>query len=153
MSLGPTITETLNRARADLRMGVPVVLSSGGASALAVAAEVLSSDRLAELRVMGPLTLAITARRAETLKARAYDGDIARIAVPADVTAAWVAGVADPNDDLRSPMKGPFRSERDGPADIHRAAIQLAKSAHLLPAAIVLPVALPGIFYTRAGGQ
>ena len=141
MSLGPTITETLNRARADLRMGVPVVLSSGGASALAVAAEVLSSDRLAELRVMGPLTLAITARRAETLKARAYDGDIARIAVPADVTAASLAGAADPNDDLRSPMKGPFRSERDGPADIHRPAIQLAKSARLLPAAIVLPVA------------
>jgi GTP cyclohydrolase II len=37
-------------------------------------------------------------------------------------------------------MKGPLRSLRDGPADLHRAAILLAKSAHLLPAAVVLPV-------------
>jgi GTP cyclohydrolase II len=32
------------------------------------------------------------------------------------------------------------RSLRDGPAELHRAAILLVKSAHLLPAAVVLPV-------------
>jgi GTP cyclohydrolase II len=48
--------------------------------------------------------------------------------------------MADPVDDLRVPMKGPFHSLRDGPADLHRAAIALAKSAHLLPAALLLPV-------------
>jgi GTP cyclohydrolase II len=137
-TLGPDILERLNRARADLRMGVPVALVSESGAALVVAAESLTPARLAALRVMGPLTLAVTARRAETLKARAYDGDVARIAVPTDADAAWVAAVADPADDLSSPMKGPFQTRRDGPADLDRAAIRLAKSARLLPAALVL---------------
>ena len=82
MSLRPTQTETLARARNDLRLGLPVVLVGGGQAALAVAVEALTADRLADLRSLGPMDLALTARRAETLKARAYDGDLARIAVP-----------------------------------------------------------------------
>ena len=138
LPFGPDIVERLNRARADLRMGVPVALVADDSAAVAVAAETVSPGRLAALRVMGPLTLAVTARRAETLKARAYDGDVARIAVPADADAAWVRSVADPADDLSSPMKGPFRTGRGGSAALHRAAIRLAKSARLLPAALVL---------------
>jgi GTP cyclohydrolase II len=84
--------------------------------------------------------LAITARRAETLKARAYDGDLARLALPTDAALPWVRAVADPSGDLASPMKGPFRSARDGDATLHRLALRLAKSAHLLPAALVVEV-------------
>jgi GTP cyclohydrolase II len=51
-----------------------------------------------------------------------------------------VNAVADPADDLASPMKGPFRSARDGDATLHRLAIRLAKSARLLPAALVVDV-------------
>ena len=141
MPLGPTITERLNRARADLRMGVPVVLCDAEGAALVVAAEALDDARLAAMRAMGPLVLAITAHRAETLKARAYDGDLARIAVPPDADLAWIEGVADPADDLSHPMKGPFRTLRDGPASLHRGAILLAKTARLLPAALVLDLA------------
>jgi len=142
MSLGPTIVEQLARARADLRLGVPVVLSGSGQAVVAVAAETLDAARLAQLRVMGgELVLAVTARRAETLKARAYDGDLARIVVPPDVGLAWIRAVADPADDLNAPMKGPLQSARGGEAALHRAALTLVKSAHLLPAAVVLPVA------------
>ena len=142
--LGPSIIERLNRARADLRMGVPVVLTGDGSAVLAVAAEALDAVRLERMRQMGgALVLAITSRRAETLKARAYDGDLARVLVPGDATLGWVQAVADPADDLNSPMKGPFISQRDGTPDLHRAAIALAKSARLLPAALVLPVANP----------
>ncbi len=140
MSLGPTIIERLARARADLRLGVPVVLTAGGRGALAVAVETLSAARLAGLRDMGAPELVLTARRADTLKARAYDGDLARIAIPDGAALPWLRAIADPADDLNAPMKGPFRSLRDGPADLHRAAIQLVKSAHLLPAALVVPV-------------
>jgi len=140
MSLGPTIIERLARARADLRLGVPVVLTAGGCGALAVAVETLSAARLAGLRDMGAPELVLTARRADTLKARAYDGDLARIAIPDGAALPWLRAIADPADDLNAPMKGPFRSLRDGPADLHRAAIQLVKSAHLLPAAVVVPV-------------
>ena len=136
MAFAPDITERLARARADLRMGVPVVLDGG---ALVLAAETLDAARLADLRTLGgQAVLAITEWRAETLKARAYDGDIARIVLPPDATLNWVRAIADPADDLRAPMKGPLQSARDGSADLHRAAIAMAKAARLLPAALVL---------------
>lgn len=141
MGLGPDIAERLNRARADLRMGVPIVIASGAEAVLAVAAETVSAERLAALRVRGPVALAVTARRAATLKARVYDEDMARIAVPADAGADWVRGVADPANDLGQPMRGPFRTLRGGEPSLARLAIQICKSARLLPAAIVLPVA------------
>ena len=51
MSLIPDISELLARARADLRMGVPVVLTDDtGFSVLAIASETLSAQRLADLR-------------------------------------------------------------------------------------------------------
>lgn len=143
MSFSPDITERLARARADLRMGVPVVLEGG---AVVVAAETLDAARLADLRGLGAPVLAITSWRAETLKARAYDGDVARVILPGDATLAWVQAIADPSGDLRNPMKGPLHSEREGSADLHRAAIALAKSARLLPAALVLEIADPAGF-------
>ena len=140
MSFAPDITEILSRARADLRMGVPVVLS-GKTSALVFSAETLDKQHLADLRALdGSAVLAITSRRAETLKARAYDGDLARILLPDDATLPWILGVADPSNDLKTPMKGPLASERDGPADLHRIALHLVKSARLLPAALVIPL-------------
>ncbi|WP_333712029.1 GTP cyclohydrolase II [Yoonia sp.] len=138
MGFSPDITERLARARADLRMGVPIVLEGG---AIIFAVETLDAVRFADLRAMGMPVLAITSWRAETLKARAYDGDLARVALPQDATLAWVQAVADPADDLRNPMKGPLQTVRDGSADLHRAAIALVKSARLLPAALVMPVA------------
>ena len=130
--LGPTTAECLNRARADLRMGLPVVLSG---AALAVAVETLSPARLAAMAAMGPLTLALTARRAETLKARAYDGDLARVDVPAGADLRWLRALADPADDLRTPMKGPLTSAREGKADTHRAALLLRHQHQPRPAA------------------
>jgi GTP cyclohydrolase II len=130
MSLSLSIAERLSRAKGDLRMGVPVVLCGAGGAALVAAVEALDEDRLTDLRGFGPVVLAITARRAETLKARAYDGDLARIMPPADAGLGWLRSVADPADDVR-----------EGAADLHRAALSLAKAAHLLPAALVVPVA------------
>ncbi|MDJ1015446.1 MAG: GTP cyclohydrolase II [Paracoccaceae bacterium] len=137
MSLFPTPTELIARARTDLRLGLPVVLRSDGATAFVLAAEGITEDRLASAREIGQPVLAITSRRAETLRARAYDGDVARIRLPLDADAAWIANVADPQSDLDAPMKGPFATEREGSAALHRVAIRLVKSAHLLPAALV----------------
>ncbi len=119
-------------------MGAAVVLTDGSASALVQAAEVLSPERLADLRELGWPELAITRRRAETLKARAYDGDIARLFLPKDAECRWVHAVADPVSDMATPLKGPFQSVREGDAALHRAAIRLCKSAHLIPAVVVV---------------
>jgi len=142
MALQPSITETIARLRADLRMGLGVILREDKNAALVLAAETLTSERLSDAKALGaPLTLAITSRRAETLRARAYDGDLARIDVPDDADVAWITAIADPSGDLMNPMKGPCRTERDGPANLHRAALALCKQARLLPAAVVVPIA------------
>lgn len=141
MTLGLTATERLARARADLRIGAPIVLTCGAEGGLVLAAEVANAVRLGDLRALGPLDLALTARRAATLKARAYDGDLARVIVPSEAPLAWVRATADPSADLAAPMKGPYATRRDGAADVHRAALALCKQAHLLPAALVVPMA------------
>lgn len=138
MSLAPDLHELIARARADMRMGVPVVLKSAGGVWLAAAAEGLSSARLDALKSLGHPSLAITARRAQTLSARAYDGDIARIALPDGADVTWVAAVAGPELDMSAPMKGPFKTLRCENALPARTAIALAKSAHLLPAAVLV---------------
>jgi GTP cyclohydrolase II len=79
MGLGLTPLERLARARADLRMGVAVVLRDDDGAALVAAAETATAARLADLRGAGAVDDALTDSRAETLKARAYDGDLARV--------------------------------------------------------------------------
>jgi GTP cyclohydrolase II len=153
MGLGLTSLEELARARADLRMGVAVVLQDADGAAVALAAEGVTPGRLAELRALGPVDLALTAWRAETLKARAYDEDVARVVLPADADVAWVRATADPVADLAFPMKGPYATRRDGGAGLHRAAITLCKQAHLLPAALVVPMARDAAADLARGGH
>ena len=138
MILVPTPLERIARARTDLRLGLPIVLCDGPRSAVVLAADSVASDRLQAVLSLGTGTLAVTARRAQTLNAHAYDGDLARITLPKDVDAPWIAEMVDPARDLNRPLKGPFTSLRDGPANFHRAAVLLAKAAWLLPAAVVV---------------
>ncbi|AXC51071.1 GTP cyclohydrolase II [Paracoccus suum] len=133
----PTLAETLARARADLRIGLPVAVDG----TLGAAVETLTPARLAALRALGPLVLALTARRAETLKIGPYDGDLVRLAVPPAADLDWLRAMADPARDLDRPMKGPFSAVRSGDATPARGLLGLAKSAQLLPA--VLTVASP----------
>jgi GTP cyclohydrolase II len=132
--LEPSEAELVVRARTDLRLGLPV----GVGPLLVGAAEALTPDRLAALGALGPLTLALTGRRAATLKARAYDGDVARVRVPEGAGVDWVRALADPALDLRMPMKGPLATERGGDAGPWRAAVALAKAAQVLPAVVGL---------------
>ncbi len=152
MGLAPDIVELLARARADLRMGVPVILCDGESSVIVLAAETLDRGRMADMIALaGTPVVAITMRRAETLKARAYDGDLARVRLPEGADLAWVRAIADPADDLIAPMKGPLTTERDGNANLHRLALKLSKSARLLPAALMAEVKDGHAFATTHG--
>lgn len=132
--LSPDASERRARARSDLRMGLPVVLDGH----LVLAAETATPARL---KALPGAVLAVTARRAATLRARAYDGDLARIRLPAGADMAWVRAAIDPAGDLATPLKGPFVTLRDGDAGPARAALRLVKDARLLPAALVAPLA------------
>lgn len=134
-----SVEEAVARARADLRIGAPIALVSGAGGAIVLSAETCRPERLEDLRRLAPggVDLAVSHRRADTLKARAYDGDIARIAVPGDADIGWVRATADPSLDLARPLQGPYRTRRDGQAALHRLGILLAKQARLLPAVLV----------------
>ncbi|UWQ22124.1 GTP cyclohydrolase II [Jannaschia sp. W003] len=141
-SLGPDGDELAARARADLRIGLPV--AAGGV--VLGAAETLGAGRLAAMRALGPLRMAVTGRRAATLKVAAYGGDLALLEVPEGADAAWLRAVADPADDLRAPLKGPLRADRDADPAPWRTGLTLAKAAQLLPAVVgVLAPPPPGV--------
>jgi GTP cyclohydrolase II len=141
MSFAPTLAERLARARSDLRIGAPILLSKGKETALVFSAETLTAARLADLRALNePILLAITTRRAETLKARAYDPKVARVVVPHDADIAWIHAISDPSDDLKAPMKGPLNTLREGASCIANSAIALTKAARLLPAAVIVTI-------------
>ncbi|GAA5080156.1 GTP cyclohydrolase II [Roseibacterium beibuensis] len=147
MTLIPTQAERMARARSDLRVGLPVVLGEGQGGLLVLAAETARADRLAALRELSDrITVAITERRAATLRARAYDGDLARVIMPTEADAHWLRDLADPARDLIAPMKGPLMTEREGDAGPYRLAVLLAKSAQLLPAVVTAPIADPAGF-------
>ena len=113
MRVALTITEQIARARTDLRMGVPVILSAGPAQTLVVPIETLSKARLDQMIASKHhLHMVLTKQRAETLKIAAYDGDLARLALPADRNLAWLRSLANPVDDLSVPLKGPFQTLR-----------------------------------------
>jgi GTP cyclohydrolase II len=151
MTIGPTEKERLARARADLRIGLPIVLGAGDAGLLVMASELVTAERLADFRAIGQPYVAITARRAEVLRTPAYDTDMARLYLPMDGDVAWVKGMADPADDLNTPMKGPFLSLRDGKAALARQALTQLKTARLLPSAIGVEVSEPLEFAAKNG--
>ncbi len=138
MTLGLSAGERVARAAHDLRLGLPVIVSGH----LVGAVETLTPSRWQDFAALDGLDLAITARRAETLRARAYDGGLARVIPDPAASLDWVQATADPSVDLAQPMKGPYRTRRGGDVTAHRIAIDLCKRAHLLPAALVAP--LPG---------
>jgi len=116
------------------------VLAAGVQRLLVLAAETLQAARLEALRSHGAADVVLTARRAKTLKVQVYDSDLARLALPRDVDVGWVRALADPADDLERPLKGPFRARRGGDVALQRLAVDLCKAAHLLPAAVVVPL-------------
>lgn len=135
------------RARADLRLGLPVrIAAPGGDGGLLVLAASVVEDRwlqaLRETAADG-VALAISRHRAETLSVRVYDGDVALVPLGAGVDARQLRAMADPSRDLAEPLKGPFPSLRGSGAQDARQAIQLVRESSLLPAAVIARSAKP----------
>ena len=127
----PTSMELVDRARNDLRIGLPICLSHDDENWLIFSIETISNERL--LALNKDAEFSITAQRAKTLNITPYDNDIGRFKLNKFKDWRWVKALADPADDLKYPMKGPFEPIREGSADIHRMGIQLCKQARLLP--------------------
>ena len=139
--LGLTNQEFLMRARADLRLGVPVVLGRNGIDVVVAAIDVLRQSRLDQLKSIDENSfILITARRAETLKCPVYDGNFARLEIGQTPKVSSLKAIADPSLDLKNPLKGPLNVIRERPLNLENNALLLLKSAQLLPAAIISQV-------------
>ena len=132
------------RAVDALRRGWPVTL--GGLELLAI--ETADAGRLAEFDPDDSAPLLLSAGRAATLKLTnqraAADGPVLVERAPwIDFDMAFA--LADPQLDLATPMKGPFRAIALDEPESAAAALRLARIAGLLPAFFVKPAGAPGV--------
>ncbi len=133
---------TVERAAADLRRALAVVVGDGADAILVQSAELLTDlwiDRLRDLAGGAPV-VGLTYNRANVLHVLPRSGDVALIRLPdhvaGDTTSAVIQSMADPADDLMRPLLGPFHVADQAPGVIHRAGLKLCKIARLLPAAL-----------------
>lgn len=129
----------VERAAADLRRGRPVAIATEAGTVLAAAAETASAGVLDDLaRLSGqPAALALTANRAAVLHINPSGEAVELVRLSSHLTPAAISALADGSQDLKTPMKGPFRRAAMELHDGHHAAIRLLKIARLLPAALV----------------
>ena len=139
----------VDRAAADLRRGLPVILQGkDGETAVILAAEDLESSHFSDFLDFAagkPCHLVLTHQRAEILRMRLYTDDVVYLALSDHkFDHRAIAALADPTSDMAHPLRGPFLSEREAPTSLGAAAAKLAKLADLLPAVLILPNANSG---------
>ncbi|SDW43223.1 GTP cyclohydrolase II [Roseicitreum antarcticum] len=143
-AIAPRSIELVMRARGDVRLGVPVILSHQGKCVLMIAAETLTLDRFNALAAdQQPVQLLLTRHRVAALDVNLGPNDslaskVVAISVPQGAGLDWVMSMADP----AYPRATGHTADCAQPSDLmHDAAIALAKSAQLLPAALTVPIA------------
>ncbi|WP_432762054.1 GTP cyclohydrolase II [Seohaeicola sp. SP36] len=143
--LAPSALERLMRLKGDLRLGLPVVLTGDSMACLVVPLETLSVDRYAALMAGGAAAQVILTRnRAAALDITDLpETDVVAFPLPVQLGLEGVLALADPTRAAPRGMVHPVERSRPRlmPGNtIHHAAIALAKSSQLLPAALVLSV-------------
>lgn len=133
----------VDRAAAELRRGLPVVVQPPrGAASLVVAAELASPtviDALKRWSGKGPRVL-LTHNRAATLKIRLYTEEAVAVPLPREDAARAAQVLADPTRDLHNPLMGPWLAERSPLSAGAKAGVKLAKISGLLPAVVEVPM-------------
>ncbi|MFP6731642.1 MAG: GTP cyclohydrolase II RibA [Alphaproteobacteria bacterium] len=132
----------VDRAAVALRRGDMALLTSGGGDSLVLAAEGVTSAALARLARLsaGETMLVLTAPRAAALKLLAASGPVIVAPLDETVDAEALRSLTDPAAPLDDSLYTALTHARGEAKPSDRAAIALAKRAHLLPAAISAPV-------------
>ncbi|MCE9523009.1 MAG: GTP cyclohydrolase II [Alphaproteobacteria bacterium] len=133
----------VDRAAAELRRGLPVIVMPRHGKPSLIAAAELANDSLLKAMTLasGGLPHALlTHNRAKTLKIRLYTEDVVAVPLPREEAARAARVLADPTRDMRDPMMGPWQAERSPLSGSATAAVKLAKIAELLPAVLEVPI-------------
>lgn len=132
----------VNRAISELRRGAVVLVTGGdGSAALVQAAEYATDESVESLghATGGTLLLALTARRARVLGlSQAEEGSIA-LSLPRGFSAGAIRALADPAAALPSAMEAPAQASPGAEGSYWSGAVELARAARLLPAALLAP--------------
>ncbi len=129
----------VDRAIAELRRGVAVVVQGADGACVMLATETASAPAYREVReaaTTDPL-LALTAQRGAALRIRPSGHDPLLVTLPAWLDLGTAQSLADATTDLANPLRGPLERLMRAPTAAETAAIQLCKHARLLPAAIL----------------
>jgi GTP cyclohydrolase II len=132
------------RAIDALRRGWPIAIVEGGERIALLAIETADAGRLAAFDPASEAAVLLSAGRAATLKL-ANQREAATPDAPVTVERApWLdmaaaTALADPQLDLATPLKGPYRAIPTWAPDLAAAAVRFARIAGILPAFFVLP--------------
>ncbi len=139
----PVSLRAVERALADLRRGRPVALTGGGGTAvLALAAEAATAESLCQLAgtAMAEPALVLTARRAAILGLTRIGLRAAVVSFDPRLSAEMVHALADPLSPTPEMPLGPSDVSEAAAYSCESASVLLAKTARLLPAAVVAPI-------------
>ena len=141
-SLAPAGVEQLRRLQGDLAVGLPIVLRHDGAAVLVALVESLTQARYSAMTDLGTPELVVTRRRAGALGAQPPgQGDTLRFRLPPGADLGWVAAVAGRSGPQDGDLGGGLPILQTGSA-LHRAMLDIAKSIHVLPAALAVPLSV-----------
>ncbi|MCF8473881.1 MAG: GTP cyclohydrolase II [Emcibacter sp.] len=128
---------SVDRVASDLRRAIPVVIGDEKKAILVHSAELLSDLWLSRISDFGQgSVVGLTYNRANILHISPRAGGVALIQLSEHMDSAVIQSMADPSDDLRNPMKGPFKVSDQKPTILHEAGLKLCKIGRLLPAAL-----------------
>jgi GTP cyclohydrolase II len=139
----PVSLRAVERALADLRRGRPVAVAAGGGSASVVlAAEAATSESLRELARIsaGEPVMVLTARRAQVLGLARIGLRSVVVRTADGLTAELVQALADPLSSDADMRAAAFQVAETMPHSCESAAVLLAKTARLLPAAVAATI-------------
>lgn len=142
----PLTLQSVERAMADLRRGAIVVVAGNGHALILQAAEGMTRDALARLTAIskGTPSLLLTGRRASILGLTDSPTGAVRITLSGDITAETVRMMADPagpQPEQQPPaLSIALIDPETSPGAAEIGAVELAKLARLLPAAVVATV-------------
>lgn len=136
-ALAPRPVERLNRLRADLKVGLPVMLHDGSARYLVALVETMTEARLAALQGLGASDIVLTRRRAEALGAPPGAGETLCLRVPAHAGLGWLTAISGQGGRDRPVAELPLKTARRGAA-AQDAAILMAMALQSVPAVLMV---------------
>lgn len=132
----------VDRAIADLRRGLPVIIHSKDATLIALSTEMAFDEEVANMASLAGTEpcLTLTSHRANVLHIKPTGDKTLCVRIEDWMDAPLMRALADATHDLDQPFRGPFTRLKEPIASAHDASIKLVKLGRLLPSTIVAKI-------------